>query len=164
MKIDQLDHQIILDLQKDGRRSCVDISKTLHTTEGTVRNRLKKLTDQGIIKIRATPGLGELGYSFISIVGMQVRLVDLRMVAEQLIQNPNICYLANVTGRYEFIAIVLTRSSAEFAHIMENFISAIPSIIRTETFVALNTYKGFGNGLDSTQLISNLNISSSEKH
>lgn len=158
MKIDQLDQQIIQDLQKDGRRSCMDLSRTLHITEGTIRNRLRKLIGQGIIRITAVPQLDKLGYSFVGIIGMQVHLAELRSVAEQLVQNPNICYLANVTGRYEFIAIVLTRSPAEFAHIMENFISAIPSIIRTETFVTLSTYKGQGNMMDTTQLINNLDI------
>lgn len=164
MRIDKLDQKLILYLQKDGRRSYMNLAKMLDVTEGTIRNRLKKLMDQGIIKISAIPDLDKLGYSFMGIVGMQVRLADLRTVAEQLVQNPNICYLTNVTGRYEFIAIVLTRSSSEFAEFMENVISAIPSIIRTETFVALNTYKGLGNGLDPTQLIGNLDISSSEKH
>ena len=155
--------KLIMYLQKDGRRSCMNLAKILDVTVGTIRNRLKKLMDQGIIKISAIPELDKLGYGFIGIVGMQVRLADLRTVAEQLVQNPNICYLANVTGSYEFIAIVLTRSSSEFAEFIENVISPIPSIVRTETFVTLNIYKGRGNGLDTTQLVSNLDISSSEK-
>ncbi|MFQ5996718.1 MAG: Lrp/AsnC family transcriptional regulator [Dehalococcoidales bacterium] len=163
MKIDKLDQKLILDLQKDGRRHYMDLAKMLGVTEGTVRNRLRRLVGEGIIKITAVPALDKLGYSFMGIVGMQVRLADLRAVAEELAQNQNICYLANVTGRYEFVAIVLTRSPGEFAHFMENVISAIPSIVRTETFVTLNIYKGHGNMLDTTQLISNLDISSAEK-
>jgi Lrp/AsnC family transcriptional regulator for asnA, asnC and gidA len=163
MRLDKLDQKIILDLQKDGRLPYMELAKMLGVTEGTVRNRFKKLVDKGIIRVTAIPEIDKLGYNFMGIVGMQVRLADLREVGEQLVQHPNVCYLVNVTGRYEFIAIVVTKSSREFAHFMENVVSAIPSILRTETFVTLNIYKGYGNGLDTTQLIGNLDISTAEK-
>jgi len=163
MKIDKLDQELILDLQKNGRRSYIDLAKMLGVAEGTVRHRLGKLVNEGIIKITAVPDLDKLGYNFMGIVGMQVRLADLRAVADELAKNPNVCYLANVTGRYEFIAIVVTRSSAEFASFIENVVSAIPGILRTETFVNLNIYKGHGNGLDTTQLLGNLDTSPSKK-
>lgn len=117
------------------------------------------MVSQGIIKITAIPELDKLGYSFMGIVGMQVRLADLRAVADQLAKNPNVCYLANVTGRYDFIAIVITRSAGEFTVFMENVISGIPSILRTETFVNLHVYKGQVIGLDTGHLVSNLDLS-----
>jgi Lrp/AsnC family transcriptional regulator for asnA, asnC and gidA len=159
MKIDSLDQKLILHLQENGRHTYMDLAKMLDVTEGTIRNRLKRLVGEGIIQITAVPELGKLGYNFMGIVGMQVRLAELRTVADQLVESPNVCYLANVTGRYDVIAIILTRSAAEFADFMENVISAIPSILRTETFVTLNIYKGHAKGLDTTQLISNLDIS-----
>ena len=163
MKIDELDQKLILDLQQDGRRTYMDLAKTLGVTEGTIRNRLRKLVSQGIVKITAIPELDKLGYSFMGIVGLQVRLADLRVVADQLAKNPNVCYLANVTGRYDFIAIVITRSSGEFAAFVENVISGIPSILRTETFVNLHSYKGQVIGLDTGHLVSNLDLSPSKE-
>jgi len=159
MNIDELDQKLILGLQKDGRRTYMDLASALGVTEGTIRNRLRKLVDQGIIKIAAIPELDKLGYGFMGIVGMQVRLADLRAVADQLSENPNVCYLANVTGRYEFIAIVITKSSEEFAAFMENVISGIPSILRTETFVNLHSYKGQVIGLDAGDFVGNLDVS-----
>ena len=164
MRIDKLDQELILDLQQYGRRTYMDLAKMLGVTEATIRNRVGKLVSQGVIKITAVPELDKLGYGFIGIVGIQVRLADLRTVADQLAKNPNVCYLANVTGRYEFIAIIVTKTSADFADFMENVISAIPSIIRTETFVSLHIHKGYTTGLDTTQLISNIDISPSKKH
>lgn len=158
--MDKLDQKLVLQLQESGRVSYVALAKLLRVSERTVRNRIKNLLDKGIIKITALPDLDALGYNFIGIVALQVRLADLRAVAEELVRHANVCYLANVTGRYDFIAIVVARSSREYADFMENVISAIPSILRTETFVNLNVYKGQGNGLDTGQLISNLDISS----
>ncbi len=162
--LDKLDQDIILELQKDGRQSYADLSRMLGVTETTVRNRVKNLVEEGIIKISALPDLEALGYGFISIVGMQVQLADLRNVATKLIKHPNVCYLANVTGRYEFVAIIVTKTSREFADFMEKVVSAIPSIMRTETFVNLNIYKGQATGLDTAHLVSKLDISSVNIH
>jgi len=154
--IDDFDQKLVLELQKNGRRSYVDLAKTMGVTEGTVRKRIKNLMERDVLDIAAVPHLNKLGYNFIGIVGLQVQLSELRQVARQLAENPHVCYLVNVTGRYEFIAVVVARSSKEFADFMENVVSAIPSVLRTETFVTLNTYKGKEFGLDTVQLINSL--------
>ncbi|MCL0069973.1 Lrp/AsnC family transcriptional regulator [Dehalococcoidia bacterium] len=154
--IDELDRKLIQELQRSGRQSYVDLARMLGVVEGTVRKRVKDLQDRKIIKIVAVPNPRELGYSFISIMGLQVRMADLRKVADDLAQKPNVCYLAFVTGRYDLMAIIMTRSSEELSHFIETEISAIPSILRTETFVNLDIIKGGAPWLDTTQLISNL--------
>ena len=161
--IDELDRKLMMELQKSGRQSYVDIASTLGVVEGTVRKRVKDLLDRNIMKIVAIPNLRELGYNFISIMGLQVRMADLRKVAENLAQKPNVCYLAFVTGRYDLMAIIMTRSSEELSHFIEKEISAVPSILRTETFVNLDVIKGGWPGLDTTQLISNVDVSPRKK-
>lgn len=161
--IDELDRKLMMELQKSGRESYVDIASTLGVVEGTVRKRVKNLLDRNIMKIVAIPNLRELGYNFISIMGLQVRMADLRKVAENLAQKPNVCYLAFVTGRYDLMAIIMTRSSEELSHFIEKEISAVPSILRTETFVNLDVIKGGWLGLDTTQLISNVDVSPRKK-
>jgi len=161
--MDAIDQKIILQLQKSGRQNYVKLARELGVSERTVRNRVKELLDDGIMSITAVPNLDMLGYTFMSIVALQIRLADLRSVTSQLIQHKNVCYLANVTGRYDLIAIIVTKSSREFADFMENVVSEIPSIIRTETFVSLNIYKGQQIGIDTQQLISNLDLNSYKK-
>ena len=161
--IDELDRKLMMELQKGGRESYVNIASTLGVVEGTVRKRVKNLLDRNIMKIVAIPNLRELGYNFISIMGLQVRMADLRKVAENLAQKPNVCYLAFVTGRYDLMAIIMTRSSEELSHFIEKEISAVPSILRTETFVNLDVIKGGWPGLDTTQLISNVDVSPRKK-
>jgi Lrp/AsnC family transcriptional regulator for asnA, asnC and gidA len=157
--IDELDRKLIQELQKSGRQGYVALAKMLGVVEGTVRKRVKDLVKSNIIKIVAVPNPRALSYSFVSIMGLQVRMADLRKVAEELAQKPNVCYLAFVTGRYDLMAIIITRSSEELSHFIEKEISALPSILRTETFVNLDVIKGGWPGLDTTQLISNLHIS-----
>jgi len=160
--VDDLDLKLIQELQRDGKQTYVDLAGSLGVVEGTIRKRLKHLLDKDIVKIVAVPDARKLGYGFISIVGLQVRMMDLRKVADDLAQNQHVCYLAFVTGRYDLMAIIMTRSPAELSQFIEREISAIPSILRTETFVNLDIIKGAGGLLDTTKLISNLGISSSK--
>ena len=154
-KIDQIDQKLIQELQKNGRQPYVYLAKMLQVSEGTVRARVKNLLDRNIIKITAVPNPHAMGYDFIGIVALQIRIADLAKVAEELNRAPNVCYLANVTGRYEFIAIVIAPSAREFSDFVEKVISAVPGITRTETFVTLKTFKGCMSVLDLTQLVAN---------
>ena len=161
--IDELDRKLILELQRDGRQSYSDLGKMFGVTEGTVRKRLKSLIKRDLIKVVAVPNVRELGYNFIGIVGIQVRMVELDKVGENLSQNPVVCQLAWVTGRYDLIATVVTRSTEEFANFMANELSAIPSVVRTETFVSLDMVKGAVGLADSRELINTLDIPSLKK-
>lgn len=154
--LDDLDRKLVQELQKNGRQSFVTLAKKLGVVEGTVRKRIKNLLDKDIIKIIAVPNPRKLGYNFLSIMGLQVRMADLRKVADELAQKPNVCYLSFVAGRYDLIALVITRSPEELSAFIEKEISAIPSILRTETLVNLDTIKGGRAGLDTSQLISNI--------
>lgn len=156
MKLDRLDHDLMVELQKDGRQSYTHLADLLNVSEATVRNRVNRLLSHGIIKIKAAPNLQALGYKFIGVVGVEIRLSDLAQVAERLTKHPNVCYLISVTGRSDFIAIVVTRSPDEFADFVRNELSQIPGIVRTETSVSLSTYKGIWGNLDIEQLIADL--------
>jgi len=156
---DQIDRDLIVELQKDGRRSFVELAEILHVSEATVRNRVRRLLSSDVVKVTAVPNLQKLGYQFIGIVGIQVRLAELRGIVEKLMLHANVCYLANVTGRYDLIGIIVTRSAREFADFIENTVSVIPGVDRTETFVSLNVFKGEAIGLDTLGLFENRKIS-----
>ena len=157
--IDDLHHKLIVELHKCGRQSYTKLARKLGVVGGTVRKRLKHLVRKKIIEIVALPNLIELGYTLTSIMGLQVRLADLRKVAGALSKSPKVCYLAFVTGRYDLMAIIVTRTHRELSDFIKNEISAIPSILRSETFVNLDVIKGKSSGIDTSQLISNLNTS-----
>lgn len=151
--LDQLDLQLIQQLQKDGRQSYIELAKKLGVVEGTVRNRLKRLIRKNLIDIVAVPNLSELGYKLVSIMALQVRMADLRPVAESLSKSPNVCYLAFVTGRYDLMAIIVTSSHKELSDFIEREISSVAGVLRTETFVNLDVIKGEASMLETGDLI-----------
>jgi len=161
--IDKLDQNIMLQLRKNARLSNVALAKMLNASERTIRNRIARLTEKGIISTTLVPNLGLLGFNFIGIMGLQIRRADLKQVTATLVQHPDVCYLANVTGQYDLVAIVVTRSAKDFSDFVDITISSISSVIRTETFVCLNTYKGLEGGPDLGQIIANIEVNESKK-
>lgn len=139
--MDTLDLKLVRELQENGRRSNVELAKVLGVAEGTIRRRIRVLTDNKVIRITATLNPYKLGYGFVSVMGIQVKIADLRRVGEILAQKPNIYYLAFVTGGYDLLAIVISRTPEELSDFIKEQISAIPSIVRTETFVNLEVIK-----------------------
>ncbi len=154
--VDELDQKLIAALQKNGREGYVELARKLGVVEGTVRKRVKNLLGKDTIKITAVPNMRKLGYGFIGIMGLQVRMEDLRKVADNLAKNRHVCYLAFVAGRYDLMAIVVTQSPEELSRFIEREISAIPSILRTETYINLDIIKGAPGQLDTTRLVNNL--------
>ena len=140
--VDDLDLNIIQILEQDGRKNYTDIAKQLGVVEGTVRKRVKSLIDNKIISIRATPNPHGIGFNVIAIMGLQVQMSALRHVAQILEAKPNVQWLAFVTGRYDLMAIVIEKTTEDLSKFIEEEISAIPSIVRTETFVNLDIVKG----------------------
>ena len=155
---DELDRKLVLELQKDGKKGYVDLASGLGVVEGTVRKRVKHLLDRNIIEIVAVPNLRKLGYGFVSILGLQVSVADMRRVATKLAQNQHVCFLAFVTGGFDLIAIVVTRSPEEYSHFWESELATIPGVLRTEAFVNLDIIKGSASLLDTIELVRNFDI------
>lgn len=139
--LDKLGQKLIRELQRNGRQSHTELARKLEVSEGTVRRRVSALQKQGFMKIAAVLNPYKFGYNFVSVMGIQVRMTDLQQVADMLAQRPNVYYMAFVTGRYDLLIILISRTSEEVSHFIKKYISSIPSIIRTETFVNLEIIK-----------------------
>jgi Lrp/AsnC family transcriptional regulator for asnA, asnC and gidA len=157
--IDKLNNKLIQELQQDGRKDYVDLAKQFGVADGTVRKRIRNLSEKGIIKIVAVPNLSELGYKFISIVGLQVAMPKMREIANHLAKNPHVSFLSFTTGRFDLLAIIACRDSEEYASVWEKDISTVSGIVRTEASVTLNIIKGSGSLLDTVALIQDLDSS-----
>jgi Lrp/AsnC family transcriptional regulator, regulator for asnA, asnC and gidA len=151
--IDDFEKKLILELQKDARVSKVTLANKLFASERTVRNRIQRLFDNGLIRPSITVDLFEMGFQFLGIMALQVDIRNIQSAGAELARISNVCYLVNTTGRFEFLAIIVTRTAKEFAKVVEEHISKIPGVLHTETFVALNLYKGSQNGLEIGPLI-----------
>lgn len=139
--MDELDLKIILELQKDGRESNLELSRKFGTPESTVRRRVQRLINDHVIKVTALPNPSKVGYQMIAFIGLQVELSKLERVADRLVKCPNVHLLCLTTGSFDMIAWALFESTTEFDRFVRSDLAAIPGINRAETMVHVDLRK-----------------------
>jgi len=151
--LDELSLKIIGELQADARQSFREIGRKLDVSEGTVRNRVRGLTNSGTMKISAIPNPEKLGLNFICIMCIEVKVGSVEHVEEMLIKSPNVYFLCGCTGTYDIIGIFTFHVPHEFDEFVKNVIAAIPEITRTSTFVVMHVSRSpWEHSLDAAAL------------
>ena len=111
MQPDETDWKII-SILKEGYVPNNTIALELGVSEGTVRARLKKLKEAGILQIRALINPDVLENKQLVLVAMRVaesKLLDRK--AEELSHLKNVLSVSIASGRYDLIAEVLLDSN-----------------------------------------------------
>jgi Lrp/AsnC family transcriptional regulator, regulator for asnA, asnC and gidA len=138
---DTLDRQIISLLQADGRCSNREIARQLDVPEATIRYRVRRLTESGLLRITALVAPEHLGYQLTVVISIQVDAVKLDEVAETIGSMPEVMCLMVTSGATD---IVLTASFQDHDHLYEFLterLAPVPGIIRTETAIGLKVVK-----------------------
>lgn len=139
MIIDEINLAIIRHL-KDGRVPFKKIADSLSVSEGTVRTRVRKLTDEGVLDIaglvdpEAIPDLG------VVIVGVKVKDMDLVKKGEEFSKLKGVTSVCVVTGRYDLIVTVLLTKDFTMLRFYTEEVSTIENVRSVESFVV---YKSF---------------------
>ena len=138
--LDEVSKLIIEQLQRDGRRSYAEIGKVVGLSEAAVRQRVQKLTEQGVLQIVAVTDPLQLGFHRQAMVGIRVE-GDPREVAKKLEAIKAIDYLVLSTGRFDILAEMVARDDEEMTELLYGQIRTIPGVIATETFTYLELRK-----------------------
>ncbi len=139
MIIDEINLAIIRHL-KDGRVPFKKIADSLGVSEGTVRTRVRKLTDEGVLDIaglvdpEAIPDLG------VVMVGVKVKDMDLVKKGEEFSKLKGVTSVCVVTGRYDLIVTVLLTKDFTMLRFYTEEVSTIENVQSVESFVV---YKSF---------------------
>ncbi|MEJ2557754.1 MAG: AsnC family transcriptional regulator, partial [Anaerolineae bacterium] len=86
--MDKIDRAIITRLQCDGRTPYTDIASELGISEGSVRHRVRRLIDSGVLQIVGIVEPQFLGWNAAGMVGVTVQAGKVDAVARQLAQFP----------------------------------------------------------------------------
>lgn len=133
---DQTDWKIIALLNKDGRMSSAEIARRLgEVSARMVANRIDILTEQGIINIRSIVNPEVVGYGVLADVFIEVEPGNLRSVAEQLAELPQISYVACTTGETDVIISVRARNIKELYNFVIEVLGKIPGVRHTQTYL-----------------------------
>ena len=95
---DDLDHRIVDSLVEDGRKSFVKIAEELDVSEATVRQRVARLTADGVMQITAVTNPLLIGYDAMCMLGLRVDKAQLQAAADALTALDEVTYLIASTG------------------------------------------------------------------
>jgi len=139
MNMDEISLQIIKHL-RDGRKSFDEVGKNLSITTNTVRARVKKLMEKGVLEIIGSIDPEKIDNHFLVIVG--VRLKSMRLVdkGEEFSKLKGVISVAVVTGRFDLILTVLLNNRFGLHEFYTQEVSRIKDVMSTETFVVYKNY------------------------
>jgi Lrp/AsnC family transcriptional regulator for asnA, asnC and gidA len=134
----------IMEILREGYVPNNTIAGKLHISEGTVRLRLKKLRDAGIIEIKALINPDALEKQQLALIAMGV--VESRFLeakAREVSALENVLSVSIVSGRYDLIAEVLVDSNKGLVRFLTEQLSTVKGITHSESFITLKSYRKF---------------------
>lgn len=139
--LDDFDREIIRLLQADGRMPFLTIANELGLAEGTVRRRVAKLLDEGLVRIVGIADPFKVGLSTVAVVGMKVERGRIETIAKELSTLPEVRYVALSTGNYDLVVEVVVSSNDELLTFLVDTLSSIEGINNTGTSIVLKVAK-----------------------
>lgn len=139
--LDHLDHQIVDALVQDGRRPYVRIAADLGVSEASVRQRVARLTADGVMQIMAVTNPLKLGFEVVCMLGITVDKASLEKAGEQLAALPEVTYLVACTGRFDYLVEVTCQDNRHLLEFLTHKLGDVAGIGSTESFGYLSVLK-----------------------
>lgn len=137
--LDSINKKIINHL-KDGRISYKKIAKELSIAENTVKARIQKLKETGIIDITTLVNPEVAKGHTIVYMGIQLNHLMLEETAERISKLKGVISSSVVTGRYDLFVVVHLDPDYSLLDFLSQQLSKIEGITVTETFIVFKSF------------------------
>lgn len=108
--LDELDHRIIEAFSREARISNRLVASELGVTEGTIRTRLRRLQNDGMIQFTVVTDFRMAGSPNLVLMGITAEPLSVPNLAAQLSLMPEIGSVVMMLGRYSLLATGLFTS------------------------------------------------------
>ncbi len=139
MDIDKINLAIIKHL-RSGRKSYKKIAEELNVSENTVRARVHKLIESGILEITGLVDPEAISGHRIVMVGVKLKTMDLVKKGEEFSKLKGVISVSVVTGRFDLIMIVLLKAGFGLLEFYTEEVSKLKDVQSVETFVVYKSY------------------------
>jgi Lrp/AsnC family transcriptional regulator, regulator for asnA, asnC and gidA len=139
MKMTGTNIEIIKHL-REGRKSFNAIAADLSLSENTVRSRVAKMIEEGILDISALVNPEAIPGHRLVLIGVKLDTMDLVKKGEEFSRLHGVISVCVVTGRFDLIVSVLLKQDFGLLEFYTNEVSRIKDVQSVETFVV---YKGY---------------------
>lgn len=129
------DRAIIRLLQQNARISYAELSRATGIPESTVRRRMDRLHQRGVIEFAMLAEPAQLGYDFRAMIGLKVELRRLEEIAETLREMNEVTFATFVTGNFDIMVQIVVRSQEDLVRFLTGQLARIDGVKSTETFV-----------------------------
>jgi Lrp/AsnC family transcriptional regulator for asnA, asnC and gidA len=113
IELDDVDKRIMEALQLDGRASFAELSRKLDVAEATVRFRVKRLIDKGVItRFAVLLDPAKVGFGVSGAILLKIDPAYLEEACRQMVSFDETLYLFQSTGEYDVVSVILARDMA----------------------------------------------------
>ncbi|MDK2983993.1 MAG: Lrp/AsnC family transcriptional regulator, regulator for asnA, asnC and gidA [Thermococcaceae archaeon] len=142
MKLDEIDKSILRLLQEDGRMSYSEIARKIGIPESTVRLRVKKLIEEGVIrKFAALINPFKAGYNIVAFIAVDIEPNKVKRAVEELSKLPEVDVLGIATGAHDVLMQVTVKDLQELENFLIEKLGKIEGIKSTETSILTSVKK-----------------------
>lgn len=131
--VDVIDVKILEELKKDSRISFNEISQKIGKTEATVRRRVKKLVDEGVIKKFTIKYSVDSKPKTRATVKVEPDFKDIKRIVAELKKIEEISNIWRLSGDCGLFMMIEINSIEQFNPLIEDKISQIEGIRIVET-------------------------------
>jgi Lrp/AsnC family leucine-responsive transcriptional regulator len=145
IKMDRIDRQIIMQLQKYGRLPIVELANRVNLTKTPCAQRVRRLEESGVIRgYRADidPNLMGAGHILVVQVTLNKTSEDaLERFNEAVKKIPEIQSCFMLAANFDYMLKVRTYDIAHYRSVLGQQISHLPNVSQTHSYVAMEIVK-----------------------
>lgn len=131
--LDETDRALIAELQRDARQSNQSIADALGVSEGTVRSRIRRLEEDGVMRITTVQNLEALGEQAAAYLWITCDRSRLDELGRRIATEPGVGFAAATLGRADLLVIVFRESLAELVRFVDETVKGLPGVVDVRT-------------------------------
>jgi Lrp/AsnC family transcriptional regulator, regulator for asnA, asnC and gidA len=137
--VDDIDLAIISRLQTDGRASVKSMADEIGLSEATIRKRLSRLLDEGLIQIAAIPNARGSEQTIMAMANMRVK-GDVESMGREIAEWPETSWVALGAGNVDLVVEVVCPGRDALRAVVTR-LQSLDGVSHLQTFVYLRTIK-----------------------
>lgn len=141
VKTDAVDDGIMEILREDGRLSNREVARRLDVSEGTVRQRLKKLQDAGAIRIGVVTDANRVGFAVSAWVRVSVTPEHADHALQTFTNLDEVQYVAAMAGRYNVLVVLAAVNQLELMRVVNAKIESCRGVSEVDVRIIAQTIK-----------------------
>lgn len=121
----------------DGRKPFGDIARKVGLTTNTVRARVKRMLESGILQIIALVNPNAIEKHSAAYIGFKLSPGDWPDAVKTIAGLKGVVGVSSVTGRFDAIAVVMFNETHSYQRFLTEEIKKIQGLVSTETFFVI---------------------------